>query len=81
MREEHRQILMRALRTVIEHLSGDNAIQILDCTVLGIKGFSEEEQCCFVESIGAVQDKWLMKIGEAAVAFLQKKLEKLERNG
>jgi hypothetical protein len=80
-KEEHKQILIRALHAVIEKLSGDNAIQILDCTVLGLKTLSEAEQYCFIESIGAVQDEWLMRIGEAAVALLRKKLEKLERNG
>ena len=80
-RDEHKQILIRALHSVIEKLSGDNAIQILDCTVLGLKAFSEAEQYCFIESIGEVQDESLMRIGEAAVAFLKKKLAKLEQNG
>jgi len=80
MREEHKQLCIRALRSVIEKLSGDNAVQILDCTVLGLKAFSDDEQTCFIESIGAVQDKWLMYIGQSAAAFLRKKLEKLEQS-
>ncbi len=79
-REERRRKWKRAIRDAIAVLRGDNALERLDCTVLGLRSLPQDVQSCLVEAVGAVQDEHLLRIGAAAVAFLEDMLEQMERD-
>ena len=77
-RDERKRMWKRAIREAIGVLSGDKAFENLDCTVLNIKAFPEEVQRCLIEAVGDVQEEFLLRIGAAAVAFLEEKLDGME---
>ena len=79
-REERRKMSRRTIREAIAVLSGDNALERLDCTVLGLNSFSQGVQRCLIEAVGGSQDKYLLMIAAAAVALLEEALEELERD-
>jgi hypothetical protein len=58
----------------------DNGYANLDCDVLSLKRYSEKARTYLVEAVGEVQDEWLPRIGNAAIAYLEEKLQRLERD-
>ena len=65
----------------MEVIRGDAAYDNLECVVLSIKQYPEEVQDYLWEALAEVQDKWLTRIAKAAIAYLEEKLDRMERDG
>jgi hypothetical protein len=65
----------------MEVIRGDAAYDNLECVILSIKQYPEEVQDYLWEALAEVQDKWLTRIGTDGVAYLEEKLDRMERNG
>jgi hypothetical protein len=80
MREEHKRSVRRYIREAIELLHGDHAYENLDCTILGLTKLPEQVQQFLIDAVGEVQDEFLSRIAEAAIARLEEERERLDRN-
>jgi hypothetical protein len=80
MREERKRIWKRAIREAIKVLSEGDGFANLDCSILNLKKFAELVQRCLIEAVGEVQDEGLSQISRAAIALLEDKLERLDRD-
>ncbi len=81
LRTEHQRSRKQAIRQAMDLLRGNAAYDNLECAILSIKRFPEEVRDYLWEAIAEVQDKWLPQIGEDGVAYLQEKLDRMERDG
>ena len=79
-REEHQRMKKQAIRKAMDVLRGDNAYDNIECVILSIKRFPDEVQEHLWDAVAEVQDEFLPRVGEAAVAYLEAKLDRMERN-
>ena len=79
VREQHQRTKKLAIKKAMELLRGEGAYDNMECIILDAKRFPEEVQGSLWEAVAEVQDEWLSRIGAAAIAYLEEKLDQWDR--